>query len=73
MSNNTCPCKGCVPPKRKPGCHGACPEYKGWHNKHLWHKRTIDAMKLCDSICDNYAIGEMEKNAKIRRELEKYR
>jgi hypothetical protein len=20
-------CKGCVPPKRYPGCHGSCPEY----------------------------------------------
>lgn len=20
-------CKGCIPPKRHPGCHASCPEY----------------------------------------------
>lgn len=24
------PCKDCVPPKRKPGCHDRCPERAEW-------------------------------------------
>ena len=31
-------CKGCVPPKRYPGCHGHCPEY-------LADKARYDALK----------------------------
>lgn len=25
-----CPCHGCVPPNRYPGCHGNCEAYKDW-------------------------------------------
>ena len=27
-------CKGCVAPKRHPGCHGHCPEYLAEKAKH---------------------------------------
>lgn len=73
MSNKVCPCKGCVPPKRNPGCHGKCPEYKAWNERHLFHKGTKDATKLCERICDDYAIRESIKNARLRQTVEKYR
>lgn len=27
---NSCPCHGCVTPKRYPGCHDKCKAYKDW-------------------------------------------
>ena len=27
---NDSPCHGCVAPKRYPGCHGKCKDYKEW-------------------------------------------
>ena len=32
-SNSDCPCNGCVPPKRKIGCHGTCREFIVWRKK----------------------------------------
>lgn len=29
-------CKDCVAPKRRPGCHGVCPEYL--YEKALWEE-----------------------------------
>ena len=28
------PCKYCVAPKRYPGCHSTCKEYKDWNAEH---------------------------------------
>lgn len=25
--NPDCPCRSCIAPKRKPGCHATCPEF----------------------------------------------
>lgn len=27
---NSCPCHGCVTPKRYPGCHDKCKAYRDW-------------------------------------------
>lgn len=27
---NSCPCHGCVTPKRYPGCHDKCKAYREW-------------------------------------------
>lgn len=35
------PCRYCVAPKRKPGCHNACPEYATWLQQELERKETI--------------------------------
>jgi hypothetical protein len=35
-------CKGCVPPKRYPGCHGECANY-------LAEKANYDALKAKDN------------------------
>lgn len=73
MDNDICPCNGCVPPERYPGCHGKCPKYKAWNERHLLRKATYDATKLCDRICDDYDITISTKNAKARRCVDKYR
>lgn len=33
MMSKTCPCKGCAPPKRNPGCHSKCDEYIKWKSE----------------------------------------
>jgi len=31
---STCPCKGCVPPKRHVGCHATCQLYIDWKKEY---------------------------------------
>ena len=62
MKNNECPCKACVPPKRHRACWSSCGEYKAWNEEHISHKQIISAMKICDSICDDYEITTTRKN-----------
>lgn len=44
MSKIEC-CRDCAPPKRRPGCHGSCPEYRmeraelDKRNAEEWKKR----------------------------------
>ena len=35
-------CKGCVAPKRHPGCHGSCPEYLADKAEHDRIKAELD-------------------------------
>ena len=35
-----CPCKGCIAPKRKPGCHAACPEFAEYSETRLEQKQA---------------------------------
>ena len=37
---NKCPCKGCVAPKRKPGCHSICPEYIEYSEQEEMRKKA---------------------------------
>ena len=73
MSNANCPCKECVPPKRCPGCHGSCAEYIAWQKKHIRHCLAVRAARDVQNMCDDYAVGEIIKNTKKRREAEKRR
>ena len=44
-------CKGCVAPKRHPGCHGTCPEYLAEKAEHDRLKEIYDReRKLSQSI-----------------------
>ena len=40
--NDDRPCRGCVEPKRHPGCHADCPDDLAWVEA---HKTRFDAMK----------------------------
>ena len=42
------PCRYCVAPKRKPGCHATCPEYTDWNTVELERKETIRKNKEKD-------------------------
>lgn len=39
------PCKTCKPPRRHPGCHDTCEDYKQYHdeNERIKEKRRGDA------------------------------
>lgn len=40
-------CKDCVAPKRRPGCHGSCPEYivqKAEHDKERFEQAQKDSI-----------------------------
>lgn len=42
------PCRYCVAPKRRPGCHSTCPEYAEWLPLELERKETIKRNKAKD-------------------------
>lgn len=60
-------CKGCVAPKRQPGCHGQCPEYIA--QKAAYEKRKAEYNKEHNiSIAINRSRGEkVYKAMKERR------
>lgn len=41
----TNPCKYCVAPKRKPGCHSMCQEHKEWEKVDNERKEAIKRNK----------------------------
>ena len=41
LHRNQNPCRYCVPPTRKPGCHSRCPEYIAWKKDHDEVKERI--------------------------------
>jgi hypothetical protein len=41
LHGNQNPCRHCVPPTRKPGCHSQCPEYIAWKKDHDETKEKI--------------------------------
>ena len=41
-------CKGCVAPKRYPGCHDRCPEYKKQKAEHEERKAVADKKKFTE-------------------------
>lgn len=43
MSKIEC-CRDCAPPKRRPGCHGSCPEYR-MERAELDKKNAADYLK----------------------------
>ena len=47
-------CKGCVAPKRHPGCHGTCPEYLAEKAEHDRLKAIYDRERKLSQ----YFVGE---------------
>ena len=45
LHRNQNPCRYCVPPTRKPGCHSRCPEYIAWKKDHDKVKEKIRKAK----------------------------
>ena len=47
-------CRGCVAPKRYPGCHGHCPEYLAEKAKHDKAKAEMDKAKNIERGLDSH-------------------
>lgn len=63
-------CKGCVPPKRQPGCHDRCPEYQKEHREDMELKREIHRQEAMRYALDGARIRAMRR---IRKEGRKTR
>jgi hypothetical protein len=63
ISNNICPCKDCVAPKRHTGCHAACKEYKDWN---IIHQQELDVVRKARNDEDVYINPMLRKFSKRR-------
>ena len=59
----TC-CKDCVAPKRRPGCHGSCPEY-------IVEKAEHDRERLERAMINNIHRREMARTRTISCEIKR--
>lgn len=50
-------CKNCVAPKRHPGCHSECEEYKACNEEHLRVKAIIDHDKHIDGLFKGFRMN----------------
>lgn len=50
MDIETCPCKGCLAPKRHCGCHSNCEEYLNWKGIYDKEKARLDHEKWMKQI-----------------------
>ena len=64
-------CKGCVAPKRHPGCHGHCPEYKKEKVEHEERKAVEDKKRRTDQAIFLQRSAAVEKATKNRRYSQK--
>ncbi len=64
-------CKGCVAPKRHPGCHGSCPEYLAEKAEHDRLKAIHDRERdITAAICSN-RLYQVEKSLRDRRKFKR--
>ena len=60
-------CKGCVAPKRYPGCHGQCPEYLKEKAEYDAMKAAADKKKMIEFELDDQRNSLARKANKRRR------
>lgn len=60
-------CRYCVPPKRYPGCHAICPEYRSEKALHDAKKAEIEKIKAIQEGLDSQVIAGVERAKKIRK------
>ena len=60
-------CMGCVAPKRYPGCHDHCPEYRGEKADYEARKAIADAQKSINNGLDSQTIKAVYKAHKRMR------
>ena len=68
MPNNSC-CKDCVPPKRRSGCHGKCPEYI--EEKAARDKLLADRRKQISGELEAYAVMKRAIDRSMRKKRAK--
>ena len=54
-------CKGCVAPKRYPGCHAVCPEYLAQKEQHDKDKAVMDQKKYIADGLNSQAMSGIYK------------
>lgn len=60
-------CKGCIPPKRHPGCHSTCEEYLRQHKKHNQEREERYQMRKIDWDFEDYVVKDCAKNRTKRK------
>ena len=62
-------CKGCVAPKRYPGCHAVCPEYIAQKEKHEKEKAIIDQKKRIENGLNSQALSSINRAQRIAKHM----
>lgn len=58
---NDCPCRPCISPKRREGCHGVCKEYIDWRAG-----KDVEAQRKCQEKTVDAVFAEGAVHRKIR-------
>lgn len=66
QKTNVCPCIECVPPKRFPGCHDSCPEYRAWSAE---RKRKANVLKEARAKESRYIDYFRERVHKTKKRI----
>ena len=64
--SRTCPCKGCVAPKRHSGCHSHCPEYIEWNIEHQQDLEKARAIQKEEQDYDSTLLRNRRKKRRMR-------
>lgn len=62
--NESCPCNGCVAPKRHAGCHSTCPDYAKWNTE---HQQELDKIRAIKAAENDYAGACLQIRLKKKR------
>jgi hypothetical protein len=62
-------CKGCVPPKRFPGCHGSCPDYIREKAEYNARKAEADKKKATQDGLTEQSLRGVARSAKYRKHM----
>lgn len=62
-------CKGCVAPKRYPGCHSHCPEYLAERAEHDRKKAEADKKKMVDAGLTAQTLVGVNRAHKAQRRM----
>lgn len=65
MANIDC-CRGCIAPKRHPGCHGSCPEYIKERAAYDAKKTAYDRQREIEYGLTAQALRRSERAKKAR-------
>ena len=55
------PCRYCIPPKRREGCHGVCGEYANWRAE-----KNVEAQNKCQGKEADAVLAEKARERKRR-------
>lgn len=65
-------CQHCVPPKRYPGCHGTCPDYKKARTKYDEDAAKIALEKKVQGYSNRLICNKRDVDAKHRKSNRRY-